>query len=76
MDGYTKSRSWLKYGHTEAAVLVLCKAWRRFMDLFGLQECPIKDLLALGDEILKAPVVAKEGSASAASSSGAPGFVW
>ena len=53
LDNYTKSRSWLKYGHTESAYLVLAKAWERFMELYGLTACPVKGLLEQAAEIEK-----------------------
>ena len=42
---YSKSRSWIKYGHTESGVLILAKAWERYMELYGLETCPIKGLI-------------------------------
>lgn len=33
LEGWKKSRSWLKYGHRESAMIVLAKAWRRYMEV-------------------------------------------
>ena len=48
---YSKSRSWIKYGHTESGVLILAKAWERYMELYGLPNCPIKGLMELAKAI-------------------------
>ena len=77
LDNYTKSRSWLKYGHTESAHLVLAKAWERFMELYGLTACPVNGLLEKAAEIEKSAksklavskgVAADSGSGTAAGS--------
>ena len=77
LDNYTKSRSWLKYGHTESAYLVLAKAWERFMELYGLTDCPVNGLLEKAAEIEKSAksklavskgVAADSGSGTAAGS--------
>ena len=53
MGGYLRSRSWLRYGHTDSAYLALWKMWARFMELYGLEECPIPGLKELAAEIEK-----------------------
>jgi hypothetical protein len=53
LDGYVRSRSWLKYGHSESALLVLAKMWERFMDLYGLDECPVPGLMEDARQIKK-----------------------
>ena len=54
LDGFLRSRSWLKYGHTESAVLVVSKMWKRFMELYGLEECPVGGLMERAAEIERA----------------------
>ena len=44
-DNFYISRSWRKYGHIEAGVLVLATAWERYMKLYGLTYCPIEGLM-------------------------------
>lgn len=39
-----KSRSWLKYGHSESAIVLLSKMWKRFQEIYGLDECPVSGL--------------------------------
>ena len=51
MDGYLRSRSWLKYEHSESAFVVLAKMWERFMELFGLDECPVPGLMEKAKDI-------------------------
>jgi hypothetical protein len=41
LEGWRKSRSWLKYGHRGSAMIVLAKAWSRYMEVK-------RSLLALG----------------------------
>ena len=45
------SRSWSKYGDIESGVLILAKAWERYMELYGLPTCPIKGLMELAKAI-------------------------
>lgn len=33
LEGWRKSRSWLKYGHRGSAMIVLAKAWLRYMEV-------------------------------------------
>jgi hypothetical protein len=47
MGTFVKSRSWLKYGHTDSAIVLLGKMWERFQELYGLDECPVKGLKEL-----------------------------
>jgi len=41
LEGWKKSRSWLKWGHRGSAMIVLAKAWSRYMEVR-------RSLLALG----------------------------
>ena len=43
-NNMVKSRSWLKYGHSESAIVLLSKMWERFQELYGLDECPVSGL--------------------------------
>ena len=37
MGTIVKSRSWLKYGHTQSAMVLLGKMWERYQELYGLE---------------------------------------
>ena len=42
-----KSRSWLKYGHFNSAIVLLGKMWERYQELYGLETCPVAGLIEL-----------------------------
>ena len=51
MGSLIKSRSWLKYGHSESAVVLLSKMWKRYQELYGVDECPVPGLMELGTSL-------------------------
>ena len=46
-----RSRSWLKYGHSESAFVVPAKMCERCMDLYGLDKCPVPGLMEKARDI-------------------------
>ena len=48
MGTIVRSRSWLKYGHTQSAIVLLGKMWERYQELYGLANCPVPGLIELG----------------------------
>ena len=47
------SRSWLKFGHSESAIVALGKMWQRYQDMYGLDECPVPGLADLAKKLTK-----------------------
>ena len=44
MGKLLRSRSWLKYGHGESAIVLLKKMWDKYQEQYGLEVCPVKGL--------------------------------
>ena len=56
MGTIVKSRSWLKYGHTHSAIVLLGKMWERYQELYGLAKCPVIGLTELGASLDATPI--------------------